>query len=86
VVEQRRGADPVDWLRFLVREVLAPQAREKRERAIRLGLPGGHRVEGQVRLEGALGSRLLVVAGRQVRVRRLVGSEGGGGPGRSGHN
>ena len=30
------GADPVEWLRFLVREVLAPQARVPRERS-----PGG---------------------------------------------
>jgi hypothetical protein len=60
--------DPVEWLRFLLREVLAPQAREPVARARRLGLPGGHRVEGQVLLDGVARPRLLVAAGRRVRV------------------
>jgi hypothetical protein len=68
VLEARPGADPVEWLRFLVREVLAPVAREPRDRARRLGLPGGHRVEGQVLLDGVVRPRLLVAAGRRVRV------------------
>jgi hypothetical protein len=68
VAEQRPGADPVAWLRFLVREVLAPQAREPRERTRRLGLPGGHRVEGRVLLDGPVHPRLLVAVGRRVRV------------------
>jgi hypothetical protein len=67
-VELRADADPVEWLRFLVREVLAPQARVPRERAQRLGLPGGHRVEGEVLLRGVLRPRLLVAVGRRVRV------------------
>ena len=62
------GADPVEWLRFLVRELLAPQAREPRERALRLGLPGDHRVDGVLLLDGVLRPRLLVAAGRRVRV------------------
>ena len=37
------AADPVAWLRLLIREVLAPRAAEARARADRLGLPGGHR-------------------------------------------
>jgi hypothetical protein len=58
----------VEWLRFLIREVLAPAARAPRARAARLGLPGGHRVEGGVLLDGAVRPRLLVAAGRRVRV------------------
>jgi len=58
----------VQWLRFLVREVLAPEARVARERARAFGLAGGHRVEGRVVLEGVLHPRLLVAVGRRVRV------------------
>jgi hypothetical protein len=68
VAEPRRGADPVAWLRFLLREVLAPVAREPSERARRLGLPGGHVVEGRVLLDGVLHPRLLVAIGRRVRL------------------
>ncbi len=68
VAEGRPGSDPAQWLRFLLREVLAPQARAPRERARRLGLPGGHRVEGRVLLDGVLHTRLLVAVGRRVRV------------------
>jgi hypothetical protein len=68
VVEVRPGADPVEWLRFLVREVLAPVAREPQARARRLGLPGGHRVEGELLLDGLVRPRLLVAVGRRVRV------------------
>ena len=68
VAEARPGADPVAWLRFLLREVLAPAAREPLERARRLGLAGGHRVEGQLLLDAVVRPRLLVAAGRRVRV------------------
>jgi hypothetical protein len=68
VAEPRPGADPVEWLRFLVRELLSPEAREPKERARRLGLPGAHRVDGQVLLGGVLRPRLLVAVGRRVRV------------------
>lgn len=71
VAEEWPGADPAAWLRFLVREVLAPQAREPRERAERLGLPGGHRVDGRVLLDGDRHPRLLVAVGRRVRVTEL---------------
>jgi hypothetical protein len=66
-----RGADPVVWLRFLVREVLAPEAREPRARARAFGLAGGHRLEGRVVLDGVLHLRLLVAVGRRVRVAPL---------------
>ena len=81
IAEERSGVDPVVWMRFLVKEVLAPQAREARARAERVGLPGGHRVDGRVLLSG--GQRLLAVAGRQVRV---MDPSGGGGAGRSRDN
>ncbi len=71
VAEEWPGADPAAWLRFLLREVLAPQAREPRERAERLGLPGGHRVEGRILLDGGRQPRLLVAVGRRVRVIEL---------------
>jgi len=67
----RRGADPVVWLRFLLRELLAPAAREPLERIRTLGLPGDHRVEGRVLLDGAQHPRLLVAIGRRVRVVEL---------------
>ena len=67
VAEWRPGADPVLWLRFLARELLCPTAREPRARLSRLGLPGGHRLEGEVLLGGAGGARLLVVHGTRVR-------------------
>ena len=62
------GADGVGWLGCLVGEVLAPAAREPRDRARRLGLPGGHRMEGEVLLDGVVRPRLLVAVGRRVRV------------------
>jgi hypothetical protein len=58
----------VVWLRFLLRVVLAPAARDPVARARRLELPGGHRVEGRVLLDGVLRPRLLVASGRRVRV------------------
>ena len=77
VVEERVGVDPVTWMRFLVKEVLAPEAREARARTERVGLPGGHRLEGRVLLSG--GQRVLAVTGRQVRVRGAEGGDGAGG-------
>jgi len=61
----------VVWLRFLLRELLAPAAREPLERIRTLGLPGDHRVEGRVLLDGAQHPRLLVAIGRRVRVVEL---------------
>jgi hypothetical protein len=81
VAEERAGADPVIWMRFLVKEVLAPQAREARALAERVGLPGGHRLDGRVLLSE--GRRLLAVSGRQVRV---TSPKGGGGTDRSRDN
>jgi hypothetical protein len=68
VAEERPGVDPATWLRFLLRELLAPQAQHKRERAERLGLPGGHRVEGRILLERGSAPRVLVATGRRVRM------------------
>lgn len=68
----RPAGEPVEWLRFLIREVLAPSARDPVTRARGLGLPGGHRVQGRVVLEGVMHSRALVAAGRRVRVTPLA--------------
>jgi len=81
--EERKGVDLVVWLRFLVKEVLAPQARDARARAERSGLPGGHRLDGRVLLGGDAQSWRLTVAGRQVRV---TPAGGGGGADRSRDN
>jgi hypothetical protein len=59
------------WLRFLVKEVLSPRARDAQHRAAHFGMPGGHQLEGRVVLEGALERRVLVAAGRQVRVTQV---------------
>jgi hypothetical protein len=75
-VEPRVGVDPVVWVRFLLKELLAPQARVARERAERVGLPGGHRLDGRIVLDR---TRLLAVAGRQVRLTRAEGGDGAGG-------
>lgn len=65
-------ADPARWLRFLIREVLAPRAAQARTRADRLGLPGRHRLRGRVLLD-VDGPRptLVVVSSNRVREMRL---------------
>ena len=63
------GDDPATWLRFLIREVLAPRAAAPLERARRLGLPGGHRLDGRVLLDpDDRRPRLVVVSNNRVRV------------------
>lgn len=72
VVEERPGADPVAWLRFLIREVLAPRSAVPLARARRLGLPGGHRVKGWVLLDlWGPAPRMLVVSSNRVRVHSI---------------
>jgi hypothetical protein len=62
------GADPATWMRFLIREVLAPRAAEARARAELLGLPGSHRLQGRVRLDvDRPRPRLVVVSSNRVR-------------------
>ena len=62
------GADPAAWLRFLIREVLAPRAAEARARADRVGLPGGHRLQGRVLLDvDRARPTLVVVSSNRVR-------------------
>jgi hypothetical protein len=63
-------ADPATWLRFLVREVLAPRAADARARADRLGLPGGHQLTGRVLLD-VDGPRPLLVVVSSNRVREI---------------
>ncbi|GAB3254085.1 hypothetical protein [Nocardioides dilutus] len=62
------AADPATWLRFLIREVLAPRAAQARARADRVGLPGGHRLQGRVLLDvDRPRPRLVVVSSNRVR-------------------
>jgi len=64
----RRSIDELaTWLRFLIREVLAPRAAKPRARAQALGLPGEHRVEGRLHVEGRVVDRVLVVRHNRVR-------------------
>jgi hypothetical protein len=65
-------ADPAAWLRFLIREVLAPRSAAAVARAERVGLPGGHRLQGRVLLD-VDGPRpaLVVVSSNRVRQLRL---------------
>ena len=62
------GADPAAWLRFLIREVLAPRSKAARARAEQLGLPGGHRLQGRVLLDvDRPRPTLVVVSSNRVR-------------------
>lgn len=72
-LEDRPGREPADdpatWLRFLIREVLAPRAAGPRERARRLGLTGLHRLDGRVLLDpDGRRPRLVVVSSNRVRI------------------
>lgn len=63
------GDDPATWLRFLIREVLAPRAAGPRARADRLGLSVTHRLDGRVLLDpDGHRPRLVVVSSNRVRV------------------
>ncbi len=63
------GADPAAWLRFLIREVLAPRSAEALARAGQLGLPGSHRLQGRVLLDVDRARPSLVgVSSNRVRV------------------
>jgi hypothetical protein len=64
------GAGPATWLRFLIREVLAPRSAASRARADLLGLPGGHRLQGRVLLDADRQRPVLVVVSSN-RVREL---------------
>lgn len=66
------AADPATWLRFLIREVLAPRAAQSRARAERLGLPGGHRLRGRVLLDvDRARPTLVAVSSNRVREMQL---------------
>lgn len=63
------GDDAATWLRFLIREVLAPRAAGPRRRAGELGLSTVHQVDGRVLIEHESHQpRLLVVSKNRVRV------------------
>jgi len=62
------GADPAEWLRFLIREVLAPRSKAARARTEGLGLAGGHRLAGRVVLDvDRPRPTLVVVSSNRVR-------------------
>lgn len=62
------GGDPATWLRFLIRELLAPRSGPALARARSIGLAGGHRLQGRVLLDlDRSRPRLVVVSGNRVR-------------------
>ena len=68
------GADPATWLRFLIREVLAPRSASARARADLVGLPGSHRLQGRVLLDvDRPRPTLVVVSSNRVREMPLDG-------------
>ncbi len=73
VAERRPAGDLTAWLRFLLRELLAPRAAASVRRAAGMGLPGGHLVEGQVEVRSGAVSRLVVVRANRVQERASVG-------------
>lgn len=74
LVAQRRPADDLTaWLRFLLRELLAPRAAASMRRASALGLPGAHVVDGQVEVRVGAVSRLVVVRANRVQQRASLG-------------
>ena len=76
LVAQRRPADElIAWLRFLLRELLAPRASASVRRAAELGLPGGHVLEGQVEVKLGAVSRLVVVRANRVQERASLGRQ-----------
>lgn len=67
-VGDQRGA----WLRFLLREVLAPRSAAALARCARLGLGDPHRVRGTVVIETAgEGGQWITVTGHRVRERGI---------------
>ena len=73
LVAQRRPADDLTaWLRFLLRELLAPRAAASARRASALGLHGGHVLEGQVEVTLGAVSRLVVVRANRVQERAAL--------------
>ena len=73
VPQHRPASDLSAWMRFLLRELLAPRASASVRRATELGLPGGHVVEGQVEVKQGAVSRLVVVRANRVQERASVG-------------
>ena len=71
-----RGTSPqlARWMRFLLREVLAPRGAASVRRATERGLPGGHLLEGQVEVRTGAVTKLVVVRRNRVHERARVGS------------
>lgn len=75
VAAQRPASDLADWLRFLVRELLAPRTAAKLGRARGVGLEGGHVVQGRVVVDRGAASRIVAVSRNRVQERSAVGSQ-----------
>jgi hypothetical protein len=75
VAQHRSASDLTAWLRFLLRELLAPRAAASARRATALGLPGAHVLTGQVEVKAGHESRLVVVRANRV-TERASGSRG----------
>lgn len=73
VAQQQPAADLTAWMRFLLRELLAPRASASVRRAAEMGLSGGHVVEGRVEVRLGLVSRLVVVRANRVQERATLG-------------
>ena len=71
--QHRPASDLAAWIRFLLREILAPRATASVRRVREQGLPGGHVVEGRVEVELGAASRLVVVRANRVQERAALG-------------
>jgi hypothetical protein len=73
VAQHRPASDLTAWMRFLLRELLAPRAAASVRRTTELGLPGGHLVQGEVEVKVGVVSRLVVVKANRVTERASLG-------------
>jgi hypothetical protein len=73
VAQHRPARDLTAWMRFLLRELLAPRAAASVRRAASLDLPGAHVLDGQVEVKAGAVSRLVVVRANRVTERAAVG-------------
>ena len=75
VAQHRPASVLADWMRFLLRELLAPRAVASRQRASEAGLPGGHTVEGRVDVRSGVVSRVVLVRANRVHERAGAGHD-----------
>jgi len=73
VAQHRPASDLTAWMRFLLRELLAPRSASATRRVTESGLPGGHTVDGQVEVRLGVVSRVVDVRANRVSERAAVG-------------